>query len=156
MDKNKIFENLIRNRESKLYKIAFSYVKNKDDAMDCLQETLLKGINSFDKLKNEEYFDTWIIRILINTCKDFLKSKKSELNYDDQIETSQISKELDETIDLINSIESLSDSEKEVIYLKYFKEYKYNEISNIINIKEGTIKSRINRALAKLRLKLES
>lgn len=57
----------------KLYRFAYCYVKNEDDALDILSEAVYKGYISFHKLRDEKYFETWMIRIIINCANDFLK-----------------------------------------------------------------------------------
>lgn len=155
MDVNEDFKNLMENREDKLYKIAFTYLRNRDDSMDCVQETLLKGLKNYHKLKNKKYFDTWIIRILINTCIDYINKNKSTVQLNEEMTREEIQENYDETIDLINAIGELNSEQRELIFLKYFKGYSNFEIAREMNIKEGTVKSRINRVLKKLRFSME-
>jgi RNA polymerase sigma-70 factor (ECF subfamily) len=58
------------NLKDRLYGTAFMYMKNEDDALDCVHDSIIKAIQSLDKLKEPRYFSTWITRITINTCKD--------------------------------------------------------------------------------------
>jgi RNA polymerase sigma-70 factor, ECF subfamily len=67
----KAFQELIEQEKVKLYKIAYLYTKNENDALDIFQETLYKALSSIQNLKDEDYFSTWITRILINNAKDF-------------------------------------------------------------------------------------
>ncbi|MDY2987896.1 MAG: sigma-70 family RNA polymerase sigma factor [Peptoniphilus sp.] len=155
MDINEDFKNLMENREDKLYKIAFTYLRNRDDSMDCVQETLLKGLKNYHKLKNKKYFDTWIIRILINTCIDYINKNKSTVQLNEEMTREEIQENYDETIDLINAIGELNSEQRELIFLKYFKGYSNFEIAREMHIKEGTVKSRIHRVLKKLRFSME-
>lgn len=152
MNKNEVFKKLMQNREKDLYKIAYSYMKNENDAMDVVQDTLLKGLEKFDYLEKKEYFDTWIIRILINTCKDTLKKRKMNLTIDDQDFTLTLQeKDTEGVIDLIKTLDLLNDEERELINLKYFQNKKLSEISEIKGVKIGTVKSRLSRTLDKLK-----
>lgn len=152
MNKNELFKKLMQNREKDLYKIAYSYMKNENDAMDVVQDTLLKGLEKFDYLEKKEYFDTWIIRILINTCKDTLKKRKMNLTIDDQDSTLILQeKDTEGVIDLIKTLDLLNDEERELINLKYFQNKKLSEISEIKGVKIGTVKSRLSRTLDKLK-----
>ncbi|WP_138160674.1 sigma-70 family RNA polymerase sigma factor [Peptoniphilus catoniae] len=151
MNRNEAFKNLINNREDKLYRIAFSYVKNREDALDCLQAALLKGLENFNTLKDPSYFDSWMVRILINQCLDLIKNKKSDLSFSDEIDPKEFERSPEETIDLINSIGLLSGDQREIIFLRYFMGLNYKEISSKLNLKEGTVKSRLNRSIIKLR-----
>ena len=138
-------------REDKLYRIAFSYVRNEDDAMDCLQNALIKALENFDSLKNQEYFNTWMVRILINECIDFLRNRKDDFSFDEKISKDYISDNYDETIDLLDSLSRMSEDERELLYLRYFEDLSYLEISKRQDIKLGTVKSRLSRSLAKLK-----
>ncbi|MED3648328.1 sigma-70 family RNA polymerase sigma factor [Halalkalibacterium halodurans] len=71
------FEVLIKNEQEKLYKIAYSYVKNEQDALDIVQDAIIKGYKSFHKLKEKKYFSTWITRIVINSAIDHIRKSKN-------------------------------------------------------------------------------
>ncbi len=154
MDRNKSFQNLINNREDKLYRIAFSYVKNREDALDCLQSALLKGLDKFHTLRDYNYFDTWFIRILINTCLDFIKGRNLDFPLEESLKASDVQGDIEGVADLLKSIDQLKEEEREIIFLKYFIGYKNEEISEIMSIKTGTVKSRLSRIINKLRVKL--
>lgn len=151
----KKFQKLMQKREDKLYKIAYSYMKNNEDVLDCVQDSIVKALENFDKLKNTEYFDTWLVRILINTCKDSLRKRHYTFSFDENIKSSYDEENDLEVIDLINSLKKLSDEERELIYLRYFENKKIADISEDIDIKQGTVKSRLSRILGKLKISLE-
>jgi len=70
------FSKLIKIYEKDLYRVAIAMVKNDDDALDCIQDTILKAYENIDKLNHENYFKTWIIKILINKCNDIISKNK--------------------------------------------------------------------------------
>jgi RNA polymerase sigma-70 factor, ECF subfamily len=72
----KAFMQLIDTEKEKLYRIAYTYVKNESDALDIVQDTIYKAFISINNIKDVSYFSTWITRILINTSLDFIKKKK--------------------------------------------------------------------------------
>ncbi|MDO5096827.1 MAG: sigma-70 family RNA polymerase sigma factor [Peptostreptococcaceae bacterium] len=144
------FQKLMQNRENKLYRIAFSYVKNQDDALDCVQDALVKAMENIESLKQQEHFDTWIVRILINTCKDCLRKRQYHFTYEELQKSVEMS-DREEIMDLMKSLDALKDDEKELIYLRYFENRKIIEISQAMNIREGTVKSRLNRVLGRLK-----
>lgn len=151
MDKAEQFQKLIQGREDKLYRIAFSYMNNKDDALDCVQDAMVKGIENLHRLKQKEYFDTWLIRILINTCKDSLRKRKMQHTYPESPEQFYTEELQEEVMDLLDALEKLSDEERELIHLRYFENRKIIEISKMTQTKEGSVKSRLHRVLLKLR-----
>lgn len=154
MNNSERFQRLMQTREDKLYRIAFSYMTNKEDALDCVQDTMVKAIESIDRLDREEYFDTWVIRILINVCKDALRKRRNDRSFDETLDLSSTDSDQDEVIDLIRSLEKLSDEEREIIHRRYFEDRKIIEISQAMKLKESTVKSKIHRALGKLRKEL--
>lgn len=151
MEKNEIFRELMLNREDKLYRIAFSYMKNEADSLDVVQDTLLKALLKFDSLEDYTYFDTWVVRILINTCKDHLRKKREYISYEDEIEVESIETEKEETMDLINLLDKLPTDERELLYCRYFEDLRVREIADKLSLKEGTVKSKLSRILSKLR-----
>ena len=71
-----LFEQKYKECEKSLFLVAVGYLHNSDDAKDCVQEAVLSAFKSFDKIKNKEFFKTWMTRIVINKCKDFLKKQR--------------------------------------------------------------------------------
>lgn len=131
-----------------LYKIAYSYVKDEDKALDILQECAYRGFLKIDKLRNTEFFKSWITKILINVAIDYLKKDSKVIYLED--ETTIVSEEksisIEERIDLYNAIDKLKEKHKTVIILKYFNDFTINEISEITNIPANTVKSNLRRA----------
>ena len=72
---DKIVTHIVENQE-KFYRLAFSYVKNKDDALDVVQNAVCKALDHYESLRNEEAVKTWFYRILIHVCTDMLRQRK--------------------------------------------------------------------------------
>lgn len=70
------FEQKYKECEKSLFLVAIGYLHNTEDAKDCVQEAVLSALKSFDKLKNKEYFKTWLTRIVINKSKDFIRKRR--------------------------------------------------------------------------------
>jgi RNA polymerase sigma-70 factor, ECF subfamily len=151
----KAFEYLMDINKEGLYRTAFAYVKNEQDALDILQETVYKAYTSINKLMEPKYFKTWLTRILINNAISFInKSKKIEyltdvIPNDSNCNTGNL---IDEKLDILSSIEKLDDKHKTVIVLKYFQDLTITEISEVLDCPSGTIKTYLNKALTQLRL----
>ena len=124
------FEKLLLQYKSYLYKVAYTYVKDKQVALDILQETSFKAWLNIHTLKDEEKFKPWITKILVNTA----------LNY------SEKSISIEEKLDLYDAIDLLKPKYKTVIILKYFDDMKIEDISYVLNIPENTVKSHLKRA----------
>ncbi|MSS62480.1 RNA polymerase sigma factor [Velocimicrobium porci] len=137
----------------KYYRLAYSYAHNEADALDIVQESAYKAILKSDSIKKEEYIDTWIYRIVINTAVDLLRSRQKESLEVYEEDTGVYDKY--EEYDLKQAIERLDPEDKSVVVLKYFEELKLDEIAAITNENVNTVKSRLYRALKKLRVQLE-
>ncbi|MBS4175596.1 sigma-70 family RNA polymerase sigma factor [Bacillus sp. FJAT-49736] len=145
------FDKLIRAEQEKLYRVAYSYVKNEQDALDIVQDTIIKSYKSFHKLSEIEYFSTWITRILINTALDHLKKNKNVIPLDLAPFISGYNEE-DFSItkmDISSIFEKLKPQQKTLIILRFYYGYSIQEISELMDKPEGTIKSQLHRTLKK-------
>lgn len=151
--KEKQIESYIMEHYEKLYRLAYSYMKNREDAMDVVQESVYKAIRSSEKLKAEEQISSWVYQIVVRTALDMIRKQKHEVvgmeEYQEEGKDDQY-----EDIDVIKSLNVLSDEERSIIILRYFEEHKLKEIANILEEPENTIKSKLYRALKKLKIEL--
>ena len=144
------FIRLIRSCESSLYRVAKGILKEDLDCADAIQETILKSYHSISKLKNPAYFKTWLIRILINECNDMLKIKRKSLSLTNIENVAEPEKPKNEFDELRAAILELNEKYRMVVTLFYFEDCSIKEIAQVLNIREGTVKSRLNRARALL------
>ncbi|OEH94401.1 sigma-70 family RNA polymerase sigma factor [Bacillus solimangrovi] len=152
------FLELINKNQEKLYKIAYSYVRNKDDALDIVQETVYKAYISYDKVKKTQYENTWLTKILINVSIDFIKKNKKIVSIDkDYIENISDYSEGNTHAKIVirEALEKLNEKQKTVIILRYFEDMKLEEIASILDSPVSTIKSILYRALNEMNLSLK-
>lgn len=152
------FERLIHSESEKLYRTAFLYVRNKEDALDVVQETVCKAFTSISRLKNPEYFSTWLIKILIHIAYSILKKQnRLVLTGDEFLDTAIVSEEQDVEgrIDLITAMASLNQNYQTVIILFYFQGQSIKMIADTMGTPEGTVKTYLHRAKLELRMLLE-
>lgn len=142
-----IEETLIENY-NKFYKLAYAYVQNESDAMDIVQNGAYKAILKSNSLKEPDYAVSWVYRIMINEAKDYLLKNKKVTEPLENINLSSNDKY--SNIDLKKALIALDDTEKSIIILRYFEDFKLENISNILNINISTTKSKLYRALKKL------
>lgn len=136
----------------RLYRLAYSYMHNEDDAMDIVQESAYKAMKSVCEIREQQYMLSWIYRIVINTSLDMLRKKKREqigvedymADYEDQYHDT----------DILNSLQVLDETERQIIILRFFEERKLAEIAEIMDENLSTVKSRLYRALKKLKIEL--
>ncbi len=137
-----------------VYRIAICNAKNKEDAEDIFQDVFISLIKNLHKIENEKHLKYWLIRTTINFSKNLHLSfwKKKVLLENKEKGKTYID---DEVLLLREEIKTLSDKQKSVIYLYYYEGYSIKEISEILNISDGTVKSRLSSARNNLKLKLE-
>lgn len=146
------FLSLIDENRLNIYRVARGILQNEEDIKDAIQNTLIKSFENMQTLKKEEYFKTWLIKILINECNETLRKNKRVISLDENIDNiDEKHNDSYKNMDLIKAITSLSEDLRVTITLFYFDDISVKNISEILRISEGTVKSRLNRARAKLR-----
>lgn len=148
------FTHLILNIERDLYCIAKSRINDENDIEDIIQETMIIAFLNIKKLKNNSFFKTWIIRILINNCKKFHKRREHKSLDENETLNKIGSIEADlSNIEFQSFISFLKYDERMILTLYYYLGYTTKEISEILNKREGTICSKISRAKVKIKEK---
>lgn len=146
----------ITDNKENVYRLAYSYVKNKEDALDIVQDSIYKAITSIELLKNHGAVKSWFYRIVVNTSLDFLrKQKKVQIVDEETIESySPGTEDVYQDIDLERTLDDLPHKYRSVIVLRYFEDLKIEEVAEILNENVNTIKTRIYQALQLLRVKM--
>lgn len=137
--------------KGRLYRTARLYLASDSAALDAVDEAVYKGFLSYTKLRQPEYFDTWLTRILINVCNSELRRRKRETTAAELPETAA---EQFDRLPLREAVERLPRELRAVVTLRYFSGYTLAETANILHIPAGTVSTRQRRALALLRLEL--
>lgn len=151
---DKVFVKKIDDIRTKLYKIAYLYVGSEALALDAIDEAVYKGYKARKQLRKEEFFDTWLIRILINECKKILKRQKKECVLDEMPEIAINDYDYD-SLPLKEAISKLPQELRVIIILRYFNGLGVVETADWLNIPQGTVATRQKKALKLLRLELE-
>ncbi|MEK3765430.1 RNA polymerase sigma factor [Solibacillus sp. FSL K6-4121] len=150
------FITFIRAHQNSLYRLAYSYTKSEQDALDVVQDSIQKGWLALKKLTNREQMKSWFYTILVRTAIDLLrKQRRIELIGDESL--LQLS-ELDtyQNLDLQQALHHLPLQLREVIVLRYFEDLKIEEVAHILAIHLSTAKSRLYKALKLLKIELET
>ena len=144
---NKAFQQLIEKEKVKLYKIAYVYTRNEDDALEVFQETVYKALISIKNLKDEQYFSTWLTRILINTAIDFLNKKKRIIPMERELLENKVGSYLpnERNDDLLQAVLKLDEKYKTVLILRFYRDFTVKQIADILDCPEGTVKTNIHR-----------
>ena len=136
-----------------LYRLAYSYVKNPDDAMDIVQESAYKAILHAQDMRSEDTVKSWLCRITVNTALDLLRQKAREPSVEEIPETGK--EDTYEDTDLLRALDILDSREKTIVMLRYFEDMKLSEIVRVTGENLNTVKSILYRSLRKLKIRLE-
>ncbi len=145
------FGEIVENYYDDIYKFVFLMVKDKNDAADITQETFLMVERYLKSFKGESSVKTWLYRIASNEIKKFYKRQKRALKY-----KPKRNEDTRDYSDLKDAMEKLDKDSYEILFLRYFKRMSEKEIAFILNIPEGTVKSRLFNAKEKLRKVMEN
>lgn len=166
------FERLIESVKLLVINTAYQYLKDYEDALDCSQEVFIKAYRNMASYRENSAFSTWIYQITKNQCIDMLRrNKTTTLSIEESIEDEdapEIQLSAPESQQPENNairnrqieavrraIDQLPDKLRDVCVMRDIQELSYQEIAELLDIPEGTVKSRLNSARIKLRKILE-
>lgn len=149
------FMELLREKEQLIFKISFTYTKDPYDAEDCISEAAIKAFDKIKQLRDNSKFYNWYTSILINTCRRNLRHKtnastEEEIN---EIRDTFSYKSIDDRIMIEALLSKLRKDERDILVLRYLKDYSIQEVANIMDIPLSTAKTKIYRTLNFLRSK---
>lgn len=144
------FVTLIEQNKSSMYKVAKGFFMNEEDVSDAIADSVLSAFEHIGSLNNPGYFKTWLIRILINHCNMRLREKKRcevieffpEINY--------IDREL-EFVEFQEMLNAFPEDCRMILLLYYGEQFTVKEISQILDMNENTIRSKLRRSRDRLR-----
>ncbi|QGR00350.1 sigma-70 family RNA polymerase sigma factor [Paenibacillus psychroresistens] len=144
--------------EEDIYRTAYVYLGNQEDALEVVQETAYRSYKFIAKLKEPQYFKTWLIKIAISCSFDLLRKRKKEVQWNPEYYDSITA--IDEfdiplALSLQDLIELLDIEEKQVIILRFYYDFTIREVTEIMSIPLGTGKTLLYRALRILRKRVE-
>lgn len=166
--KNEAYSELVKRHHVRIYQMAYNLVGSSDDADDLAQMVFLKAFRSLSHFQGDAQFATWIYRICVNCCYDWMKANKrwaqgvcdedwwAHLSTDDALfgqgeSTDQwvMNREIQDALDV--ALQQLAPEFRAVVVLREINGLPYDEIAGIVGCEVGTVKSRLFRARAQLR-----
>ena len=147
-------EQILTENYERYYRLAYSYMRNEDDALDVVQESAYRASRDCRKVRNKDYLSTWIYRIVVNTALDMLRRKKKE-NITEELPEIPVEDQYQD-LELRTVLNQLDDKSRTIILLRYFEDLKLEDIADIVGDNLNTVKARLYRSLKKLRLNLEA
>ncbi|MCG7345445.1 sigma-70 family RNA polymerase sigma factor [Sporosarcina sp. ACRSL] len=144
------FLQLMSENKEALYRTALAYLKNEEDALEAMQEVTVRAYEKIKTLRMPEYAKTWLIRIMMNHCYDVLRKKKRYV-LDERIgEWKGISDDFT-YLEVEEALRHLSEKDRQLVYLKYLHDLKIKDIADMTSTPEGTVKTRLYKAVKTLR-----
>ena len=152
-DNDQILIDLVNKYQSMLLRMCYTYLRNREQAEDAVQETFLKAYRSLDSFRGESSAKTWLIQIALNTCRSMLRS--AWLRYlDRRIAPEDIPQPVASTdeddLDIMCDIMNLPPKLKEVIMLYYWQDMNVCEIAQALSVSQSTVSRRLAHARSKL------
>lgn len=142
--------------QNKFYRLAYSYVRNREDALDVVQNAVCKALENYGGIRNEGAVSTWFYRILVNESLLFIKERKRmTLGETDQEEAHYEEKGFEIQDDLYDSINRLDGDTQTIIKLRFFEELSLKEIAQITEMNLNTVKARLYRGLRQLKVNIQ-
>ena len=141
-------------RKDKYYKIGWAYLYNHYDVEDVFQNTIMKVYENINQLREVRFFETWVTSIFINECKRILRTRE-RISIIEDLDKTEIQQGQNSYLELKEGLDMLEDIHREILVLKYISGYSQEEISQILDIPIGTVKSRTYRGLKQLRSNIE-
>ncbi|GLC88886.1 sigma-70 family RNA polymerase sigma factor [Lysinibacillus piscis] len=152
------FYTLIQQEQPKLYRMAYVYVQNENDAIEVFQQTIIRAYEGLPQLKEPHYFSTWLTRIMINCCKTYV-TKNGTVQPVEPSTLANVNSTsptyIEEELDLWQALCQLEEKYKTVLLLRFYQDYSVKDIAVILHYPEGTVKTHIRRGLQALRHQLK-
>ena len=151
-DNRQLLVDHILNGQTDFYRLAMSYVKNRDAALDVVQEAIVKALSKVDTVREPAYLKTWFYRILINEAMNHFRRNRNLVSLEEVMaDRAAEPRDPGERLDLYDAIDRLSFPEQTVIKLRYFEDMKLEEIAQATGTNLNTVKSRLYTAIRKLK-----
>lgn len=140
---------IFSNRQA-LFRIAIAYLKNEEEALEAIQEVTFRAYSNIHTLKKPQYAKTWLIRIMLNYCRDTVQ-RQGRMLFNEKLLKQQEFVDNFYGVEVEELLQKLSFEDRELIYLKYLQDYQFNEIAEMTNTPESTVKTRFYRAFNRLK-----
>lgn len=148
------FAELMQRQMQSMYKTAWAMVGNDEDVADVIQETILTCYEKMGQLKTNAYFQTWMIRILINKCNDLLRKRRRVQLTEEPVEIPVMERAY-ENAEWKEVLMTLDEKYRVAVLLYYIEGLSTADISKILGLSESAVRSRLSRARKMLGQELE-
>lgn len=153
---DKTVSHILENQD-KFYRLAYSYVKDKDSALDVVQNAICKGLENCYSLKNPNAINTWFYRIVVNEALQYLRKNKREFVPGEEGMPEPVYEEpaFEKDREVYDQVRALEEPMRTVVILHYYEDLTLKQISEITDTNLNTVKTRLYSALHKLEKRLK-
>lgn len=144
------FLSLMLAHKEALFRTALAYLKNEGDALEAVQEVTFRAYEKIHTLRKPKYAKTWLIRIMMNYCRDVLHKQKRFVFNEETLLQYGISEDYT-YLEVEEALAQLAEEQRELIYMRYLHEIKIKDIAEMTATPESTVKTRLYKALKSLR-----
>lgn len=154
--KKVLYESLVQyilENQDRFYRVAYSYTRHQEDALDVVQNAVCKALAAHASIKNEDAVRTWFYRILVNECLTVIKKRTMLFPTDHVLDREEVyyEKGYEADDDLEKELDSLELDVQSIIRLRFFEELSLKEISRITGLNLNTVKTKLYRGLKQLK-----
>ena len=149
------FSKQVLDAEDSLYRVAKSILYNNEDCADAIQNGILKAFQKLDTLRNDQYFKTWLTRIVINECYQIIRYAKKHIALEEYPGWDAETACMEEESQIMSELMQLDEKYRIPIILHEIEGYSAKEIGKILDLSETNVRNRLFRGKAVLRKKLE-
>ncbi len=148
----KLIQYILENQD-RFYRVAYSYTRHQEDALDAVQSAVCKALGAYENIKNADAIKTWFYKILINECLTVLKKRGKVVLTADTVEQEEVyyEKGYEQGGDIEQELEKLESDIQVIIKLRFFEEMSLKEISGITGLNLNTVKTKLYRGLKLLK-----
>ncbi len=144
-------ERYITDNQESFYRLAYSYVKDRDAALDVVQNAVLKALTHWGSLREPAYLKTWFYRILVNEGLSYLRKNRRLIPTDVFWDEQAPEEDIPGRIDVYEAVERLNPKLRTVVVLRFFEDMPLQEIAAVTGLNLSTVKTRLYHALKLLK-----
>lgn len=156
-DMYELIVSYIIENQDKFYRLAYTYARNQDDALDIVQNAVCKALDHYEELRDRNAVKTWFYRILVNESYTYIKKRKRELPSEEELngEIPYYERGYESSDEIYEQINRLEEDVQRIIKLRYFEELTLKEISDVMKLNLNTVKTKLYRGLKLLRQNIQ-
>lgn len=139
------FAQLIDQNRQMLYNTALLVLRQEDDALDALQDAILACWENLPSLRKDRYFKTWLVKILLNKCRDVQRGK-SHFAYVEELPESGDEPDWDTSMDMRRTMDKLGENDQLLLSLFYYDDFSVRQIADALSLSEGAVRTRLTRS----------